>query len=266
MFIYAKARIGIPPQVNVVGTIIFLTAVGLVAISTLVSRRRMMRDEAIARTARHRRHLRSRSWSIPRRTDRRPRRRSPTCPTMRSCPAVWSRITNLDVDRGEGSWLITRDGQRYLDYSSGIGVTNTGHAHPRVAAAIAAQASQAHPRPAEHRLPRAGPAAVRAAPARPARRAVAGVPVELGRGGGRGLGQARARRDRPAGDPGVPLRLPRPDGPDDGAHDGQGRLPRRVRAAARAPSTTRPIRTATEPPAAPTRPTRAPATGRSSST
>jgi 4-aminobutyrate aminotransferase len=55
-------------------------------------------------------------------------------------PAVWSRITNLDVDRGEGSWLITRDGARYLDYSSGIGVANTGHAHPRVAAAIAAQA------------------------------------------------------------------------------------------------------------------------------
>jgi spermidine/putrescine transport system permease protein len=49
MFIYAKARIGIPPQVNVVGTIIFLTAVGLVLISTLVSRRRNMRDEAIAR-------------------------------------------------------------------------------------------------------------------------------------------------------------------------------------------------------------------------
>jgi spermidine/putrescine transport system permease protein len=49
MFIYAKARIGIPPQVNVVGTIIFLTAVGLVAISTLVSRRRTLRDEAIAR-------------------------------------------------------------------------------------------------------------------------------------------------------------------------------------------------------------------------
>src|SRR6187431_1196496 len=57
-------------------------------------------------------------------------------------PAVWSRITNLDVDRGEGSWLITRDGERYLDYSSGIGVTNTGHAHPRVAAAIAAQAQK----------------------------------------------------------------------------------------------------------------------------
>jgi spermidine/putrescine transport system permease protein len=49
MFIYAKARIGIPPQVNVVGTIIFLTAVGLVAVSTVVARRRNMRDEAMAR-------------------------------------------------------------------------------------------------------------------------------------------------------------------------------------------------------------------------
>jgi 4-aminobutyrate aminotransferase len=57
-------------------------------------------------------------------------------------PAVWTRITNLTVERGEGSWLITTDGQRYLDYSSGIGVTNTGHAHPRVAAAVAAQAQK----------------------------------------------------------------------------------------------------------------------------
>jgi 4-aminobutyrate aminotransferase len=57
-------------------------------------------------------------------------------------PPVWGRITNLDVDRGEGSWLITRDGERYLDYSSGIGVTNTGHAHPRVASAVAAQAAK----------------------------------------------------------------------------------------------------------------------------
>ena len=57
-------------------------------------------------------------------------------------PPVWSRITNLEVERGEGSWLITRSGERYLDYSSGIGVTNTGHAHPRVAAAIAEQATK----------------------------------------------------------------------------------------------------------------------------
>ena len=57
-------------------------------------------------------------------------------------PSVWSRITNIDVERGEGSWLIDRGGRRYLDYSSGIGVTNTGHAHPRVAAAVAAQAAK----------------------------------------------------------------------------------------------------------------------------
>ena len=64
----------------------------------------------------------------------------PALPDHAVVPAVWGRITNLDVDRGEGSWLISRDGERYLDYSSGIGVANTGHAHPRVAAAIAEQA------------------------------------------------------------------------------------------------------------------------------
>jgi len=57
-------------------------------------------------------------------------------------PAVWSRITNLTVERGEGSWLVTTEGERYLDYSSGIGVTNTGHAHPRVVAAVQAQAAK----------------------------------------------------------------------------------------------------------------------------
>ena len=67
---------------------------------------------------------------------------APALPDRSVVPAVWSRITNLTVDRGEGSWLITTDGERYLDYSSGIGVTNTGHAHPRVAAAIAEQAQK----------------------------------------------------------------------------------------------------------------------------
>ena len=57
-------------------------------------------------------------------------------------PAVWARYTDLIVDRGEGSWLFTKNGDRYLDYSSGIGVTNTGHAHPRVVAAVQEQASR----------------------------------------------------------------------------------------------------------------------------
>jgi 4-aminobutyrate aminotransferase len=55
-------------------------------------------------------------------------------------PAVWARYTDLVIDHGEGSWLVTTDGERYLDYTSGIGVTNTGHAHPRVSAAVAEQA------------------------------------------------------------------------------------------------------------------------------
>jgi 4-aminobutyrate aminotransferase len=57
-------------------------------------------------------------------------------------PAVWARYTDLVVDRGEGSWVVSQDGDRYLDYTCGIGVTNTGHAHPRVAAAIAEQAGK----------------------------------------------------------------------------------------------------------------------------
>jgi spermidine/putrescine transport system permease protein len=40
MFIYAKNRIGVPVQVNVIGTIIFLVAVGFVLLTTLNGRRR----------------------------------------------------------------------------------------------------------------------------------------------------------------------------------------------------------------------------------
>jgi 4-aminobutyrate aminotransferase len=57
-------------------------------------------------------------------------------------PPVWGRITNLTVDHGEGSWLVTVEGDRYLDFTSGIGVTNTGHAHPQVVAAVQAQAAK----------------------------------------------------------------------------------------------------------------------------
>lgn len=57
-------------------------------------------------------------------------------------PPVWARYTDLVVTRGEGSWLETVDGERYLDYSCGIAVTSTGHAHPRVVRAIAEQAAR----------------------------------------------------------------------------------------------------------------------------
>ena len=37
---------------------------------------------------------------------------------------------------GEGSWLITEDGRRYLDFTAGIGVNALGHGAPEVVAAI----------------------------------------------------------------------------------------------------------------------------------
>ena len=42
--------------------------------------------------------------------------------------------------RGEGCWLWDRDGTRYLDFLSGIAVVSLGHAHPKVAEAVAEQA------------------------------------------------------------------------------------------------------------------------------
>nr|NIY16791.1 aminotransferase class III-fold pyridoxal phosphate-dependent enzyme [Nitrospinaceae bacterium] len=42
--------------------------------------------------------------------------------------------------KGQGTRVWDADGQVYLDFGSGIAVTNTGHAHPVVAEAIANQA------------------------------------------------------------------------------------------------------------------------------
>src|SRR5574340_1707024 len=53
---------------------------------------------------------------------------------------VWSRIVDLEAERGEGSYIYTTDGRKLLDFTCGIGVTNTGHCHPRVVKAIQQQA------------------------------------------------------------------------------------------------------------------------------
>lgn len=55
---------------------------------------------------------------------------------------VWSRVTNLVIERGEGSHVFTSEGEKYLDFTSGIGVTNTGHSHPAVVKAIQDQAAK----------------------------------------------------------------------------------------------------------------------------
>lgn len=55
---------------------------------------------------------------------------------------IWSRSATIIAERGEGAYLYTDDGRKLLDFTSGIGVTNTGHAHPRVVKAIQDQAAR----------------------------------------------------------------------------------------------------------------------------
>jgi acetylornithine/N-succinyldiaminopimelate aminotransferase len=52
------------------------------------------------------------------------------------------RRSSIVFERGRGCRLFDADGRSYLDLLSGIGVAALGHAHPRLAAAIADQAQQ----------------------------------------------------------------------------------------------------------------------------
>ncbi len=45
----------------------------------------------------------------------------------------------LAFERGEGSWLVTADGERYLDFAGGIAVNSLGHSHPHLVAALTEQ-------------------------------------------------------------------------------------------------------------------------------
>lgn len=49
---------------------------------------------------------------------------------------------DLAFERGEGCYLITDDGRRYLDFGAGIAVNVLGHAHPRLVAALGDQAAK----------------------------------------------------------------------------------------------------------------------------
>jgi acetylornithine/N-succinyldiaminopimelate aminotransferase len=59
-------------------------------------------------------------------------------------PAVMGTYARQDVvfERGEGSWLISTAGERYLDFASGVAVNALGHAHPRLVAALTEQAAK----------------------------------------------------------------------------------------------------------------------------
>jgi len=49
---------------------------------------------------------------------------------------------NLAFEKGEGAWLITADGRRFLDFGAGIATSSLGHGHPHLVSAIAEQAAR----------------------------------------------------------------------------------------------------------------------------
>ncbi|AJY45698.1 aspartate aminotransferase family protein [Martelella endophytica] len=48
----------------------------------------------------------------------------------------------LTFERGEGVWLVTDKGERYLDFAAGVAVNSLGHAHPHLVEALKAQAEK----------------------------------------------------------------------------------------------------------------------------
>jgi acetylornithine/N-succinyldiaminopimelate aminotransferase len=59
-------------------------------------------------------------------------------------PAVMPTYQRAEIafERGEGAYLFTADGRRYLDFASGIAVTGLGHSHPHLVAALTEQAKK----------------------------------------------------------------------------------------------------------------------------
>ena len=54
---------------------------------------------------------------------------------------VFARV-DLGFERGEGAWLISTTGERYLDFTSGVAVNALGHCHPHLVAALQEQATK----------------------------------------------------------------------------------------------------------------------------
>ncbi|MBC7433857.1 MAG: aminotransferase class III-fold pyridoxal phosphate-dependent enzyme, partial [Rubritepida sp.] len=57
-------------------------------------------------------------------------------------PALMPTYNRADLafERGEGAWLWTTDGRRFLDFASGIATASLGHGNKHLADAIAEQA------------------------------------------------------------------------------------------------------------------------------
>lgn len=55
---------------------------------------------------------------------------------------VWTHLTQIKPVKGAGIYLFDVEGNKYMDFTSGIGVVNTGHCHPRIVKIIQEQAEQ----------------------------------------------------------------------------------------------------------------------------
>ena len=60
----------------------------------------------------------------------------------KSLAPILTHYTEIEADYAQGPYIYATDGRRYLDFTSGIGVTNTGHCHPKVVAAAQAQVAR----------------------------------------------------------------------------------------------------------------------------
>jgi 4-aminobutyrate aminotransferase len=58
---------------------------------------------------------------------------------MTTLSPLLKQATPVVVERALGSWIYDVSGEKYLDFTTGIGVTSTGHCHPRVVAAAREQ-------------------------------------------------------------------------------------------------------------------------------
>lgn len=61
---------------------------------------------------------------------------------MSQLSPLLKQATGVVVDHGEGVYLYDADGRRHLDFTAGIGVTSTGHCHPKVVRAAQEQVAK----------------------------------------------------------------------------------------------------------------------------
>ena len=55
---------------------------------------------------------------------------------------VWTHLTEAQIIKGKGIYLYDEDNNEYIDFTSGIGVVNTGHCHPKVVKRIQEQSTK----------------------------------------------------------------------------------------------------------------------------